>query len=165
VKLASFGGSIRYLWVAVPFSMFSGIFMWCFAALFVGLWAYVFSGKTRIRTLLTLSGLAALPWIFMAPISLLKSSLGDVSSALFGLNETGLAVSGAMDMMAAALFCLLSMGIWLWTVLLLVTAVSETYRLSADKVVIVIAAPFAMFLVALGWLVGFVMNIRQLLSS
>jgi len=111
-----------------------------------------------------LSGLASLPWIFMAPATLLKSGLGDLSSAIFGMDEAGLALSNAADIGATALFCLIGMGIWLWTVLLLVTAVTESYRLSAEKVVIVIAAPFAMFLVALGWTVGFILNLRQVLG-
>lgn len=165
IKLANFGGSLKHLWLAVPFSIFSGIFMWCFAALFVGLWAYAFSGVARIRTFLTLSGLASLPWIFMAPVGLVKSDLGEISTALLGRDEMGLAVSWAVDMIGVALFCLLGMGIWLWTVLLLVTAVTESYRLSADKVIIVITAPFAMFLVSLGWVIGFILNLRQMFSS
>lgn len=144
VKLVTFGGQTEDLVLTVPISIFFGMSLWCFVGLFVGLWAYAFSGHTRIRTFLTLSGLATLPWLFMAPVSLLRASLGFYGSLL----------------------CLvLSLGIWLWTVFLFAVALTQTYRMSAEKVVIVLAAPFAMFLVFAGWAIGFLLNLRQLFGS
>jgi len=93
---------------------------------------------------LTLSGLGALPWLFMAPISMLRLNFGFVGTLLCFL---------------------LSLGIWLWVVFMFAAALTQTYRMSAEKVVIVLAAPFAMFLVFAGWAIGFMLNLRQLLGS
>jgi hypothetical protein len=144
VKLAALGGDAEDLILTVPISIFFGVSLWCFIGLFVGLWAYAFSGQTRIRTFLTLSGLATLPWLFMASISVLRASFGVYGSLLCFL---------------------LSLGVWLWAVFLFAVSLTQTYRMSAEKVVIVLAAPFAMFLVFAGWAIGFLLNLRQLMGA
>jgi hypothetical protein len=132
------------LWLTIPVSIFFGASLWCFVGLFVGLWSYAFSGQTRIRTFMTLSGLGTLPWLFMAPISTLRTDFG-----FYG-----------------ALLCFaLSLLIWLWVIFLFAMALTQTYRMTAEKVVIVLAAPFAMFLVFAGWGLGFLLNLRQLLGG
>ncbi len=141
VAISGAGGKIGSLALAMPFSAFSGLLVWGFVGLVIGLLSYAFTGKTRLLTFLTLSGLATLPWIFVGPISLLKIGVGGV----------GLAFS--------ALFGLL---IWLWSVILFALALVATYNMSAERVIIVLAAPFAMSLIWFGWITGFMVNIIQL---
>lgn len=141
IHTASVGGSPLMLIVTVPLAAVGGLIVWGFIGLLIALLAYAFTGHARIRTFLALSGLATLPWILMGPVCLLKIGLGPVGVAL----------------------CIIgSLLIWLWSVLLFALAITETYRMTADRVLIVLAAPFAMSVVLFGWIVGFIDNIRQM---
>lgn len=141
VHLATVGGEPAMLVLTLPLSAVGGLIVWGFMGLLIALLAYAFTGQAKIRTFLTLSGLATLPWVLMGPVSLLKVGLGGIGMAL--------CIIGALM-------------IWLWTVLLFALAITETYRMTAERVLIVLAAPFAMFLVLMAWIVGFVDNIRQM---
>ena len=141
VQLAAVGGNVSMLVLTLPLSAISGLLVWGIMGLIIGLLAYAFTGEAKIRTFLTLSGLATLPWILMGPICLLK----------VGLGGPGLVLS-----------VLLALVVWLWSILLFALAVTQTYRMTAERVLIVLAAPFAMSMVLLAWIVGFVENIRQL---
>ncbi len=141
VQLAATGGEAGMLVLTLPLSAISGLLVWGMMGLMIGLLAYAFTGESKIRTFLTLSGLATLPWILMGPICLLK----------VGLGGPGLVLS--------VLFALV---VWLWSILLFALAITVTYRMTAERVLIVLAAPFAMSMVLFAWMVGFVENIRQL---
>ncbi|MCE3235455.1 MAG: hypothetical protein K0Q50_1635 [Vampirovibrio sp.] len=141
VHLATLGGQPAMLVLTLPLSAVSGIIVWGFMGLLIALLAYAFTGQARIRTFLTLSGLATLPWVLMGPVSLLKIGLGGIGVAL--------CIIGALL-------------IWMWTVLLFALAITETYRMTVERVLIVLAAPFAMFLVLVSWIAGFVENVRQM---
>jgi hypothetical protein len=141
VHIANVGGSPSGLVVSMPFSALVGLLIWGFMALVIALLAYAFSGEARIRTFLILSGLATLPWIFMGPISLFK----------IGIGVTGL-----------VLCALLGLIVWLWTIVLFALAIMTTYRMTAERVLIVLATPFAMMMVFIGWIVGFIRNIIHL---
>jgi len=142
VHTAIQGGSPSSLIWNMPLSAVCGVAIWSFVGLLIGLLAYAFTGKSRIGVFLTLSGLATLPWVLMGPVSMLKVGLGTV---------------GVM------LFVLLALLVWLWSVLLFGLALAETYLMTPERVLIVLAAPFAMSIVLMGWLFGFIDNIRQLI--
>jgi len=135
------GGNPTNLVWSLPWSAVLGVAVWGAAGLLISLLGYAFTGKTRISQFLTLSGLATLPWIFMGPVSMLKVGLGPLG---------------------ALLFVILGLLIWLWSVLLFALALAETYEMSPDRVLVVLAAPFAMSLVLLSWLLGFIDNVRLL---
>jgi hypothetical protein len=135
------GGNPTNLVWSLPLSAVLGVAVWGLAGLLISLLGYAFTGKTRVSQFLTLSGLATLPWIFMGPVSMLKIGLGPLG---------------------ALLFVLLGLLIWLWSVLLFALALAETYEMSPDRVLVILAAPFAMSLVLLSWLLGFIDNVRLL---
>lgn len=141
VHTANAGSNPSGLVTAMPFGAVVGVLVWLFMALVISLMAYAFTGETRVRTFLVLSGLATLPWIFMAPISLFK----------IGIGVTGL-----------VLCALLGLVVWLWTIVLFGLAIMATYKMTAERVLIVLAMPFAMILVFAGWIVSIVRNIAHL---
>ncbi len=141
VQLANRGGDAVSLSWAIPLSALAGVFAWAFTGLCTGLLAFAFTGKARIGHFLTLSGLATLPWLLLGPISLVKFGLGPVG--------TGLAI-------------LCAMAIWLWSVYLFGLALMMTYRMTIERALIVLATPFVTLLFLLGWILGFVDNIRLL---
>ena len=141
IQLANVGGDPAGLVLAIPLSTIIGVAVWGFMGLTTGLLAYAFTGQARIRTFLTLSGLATLPWLFMGPVSALKFGLGPMG--------TGIAILGALL-------------VWLWSVLLFGLALMITYRMTVERAMIVLATPFVTLLILLGWILGFFSNIRQL---
>lgn len=135
------GGEPHGLMWTVPLFAFNGLLTWAFVGVVIGLSAYAFLGRARIVTLLVLSAMATLPWLLMAPISLLKvgiGSIGVVFSVIFGFI------------------------IWLWTVVLFALAIKVTYQMTVDRVLIVLILPFVMSAILLGWVIGFFVNIFQL---
>jgi hypothetical protein len=141
IQLANTGGDLGGLPLGIPVSTLIGVAVWGFMGLATGLWAYAFTGHARIRTFLTLSGLATLPWILMGPVSVLKFGLGPMGAAI--------AVLGALL-------------IWLWSVLLFGLALMITYRMTIERALIILATPFTTQLILLAWIFGFFGNVRQL---
>lgn len=141
IQLASVGGSPVSLALSIPLSTLFGLIIWAFTALVISMLSYAFTQTTRFKTLLTLSGLASLPWILMGPVILFKVGIGPVGAVL------------------CAIFGLL---IWLWTVLLFAYAIIATYQMSTERVMVILAMPFAMSLIFLGWILGFFGNISNL---
>ena len=141
LQLANQGGDPWSLIWKIPVSGLVGVMLWGLMGLLIGLFSYAFVGKSRSKSFLTLSGLATLPWVFMGPVSLLKMGLGPVGLVAF---------------------VLLALLVWLWSVLLFALALAETYKMSPDRVLIILAAPFALSVVLLAWLGGFIGNISQL---
>ncbi len=141
IKLAYRGGSLSMLLVAIPLSLIAGLVLWFLAGGIFGLLARSFQGHGRVRTFLTLSGLAVLPWLLMGPIALIKSGFG-AGGMMIGI--------------------LLSLLVWLWSVLLFGLAVMKTYDMTLDRVVIVLAMPWLMSGIFLMWLLGFLGTLAQL---
>lgn len=141
VRTIAVAGKASDLIFAVPFHTVLGVLMWAAMGLIIALLAYAFSGQARVKTFLCLSALATLPWLLAAPAALLK----------MGIGALGVAFSA-----------LLGLGIWLWTVLLFALAIHVTYRMSAERVMIVLVMPFVMLLVFLFWVGGFFSTIRYL---
>ncbi len=141
VALMNTGGNAEDLVLAIPLGTLVGVGVWGFMGLAISLFSFAFTGKSNVKPFLILSGLATLPWVLMAPVSLLKVGLGGVGMAL--------SILGALL-------------IWLWSVLLFALALMVTYRMTIERVLIVLAAPFVALLILLGWIVGFTDNIRQL---
>ncbi|HEY9747008.1 MAG TPA: Yip1 family protein [Oculatellaceae cyanobacterium] len=141
IRFINVGGQPVNLLLFMPLSALIGSLVWLLSGLVVAMLSYAFTEQTRFRTILTLSGFATLPWVFMGPISLLKVGLGAVGvvlCALFGLS------------------------VWLWSVLLFALAIAVTYAMTAERVLIVLVMPFVMTLIFIGWIFGFFGNISNL---
>ena len=134
------GGVLSRLLYEVPVQAVAGVFVWIIAASVISLIAYAFTGHGKIRVLLALSAFATLPWILMGPASLFQASAGIV----------GAFMGAVADLL-----------IWLWTVVLFGLAIANTYKLSAERTVIVLLMPFTMSLIFVSWLAGFAVNIRR----
>lgn len=126
----------------IPYKAVTGLLIWLFMAGIVSTLSYAFTGKARFKTLLALSALSTLPWVLMGPLSLLKIGLG-----------------GFGDFVGIAAGLLL----WLWSVFLFALAIGVTYRLSMERVLIVLVMPFLFSMVAFAWVVGFFVRVSQLL--
>ncbi|WP_373532431.1 YIP1 family protein [Vampirovibrio sp.] len=141
IQMANVGGDTGGLALGIPLSSIAGVAIWAFMGLTTGLLAYAFTGQAKIRTFLTLSGLATLPWLLMGPVSVLKFGLGPIGAVI--------AILGALL-------------VWLWSVLLFGLALMVTYRMTVERAMIVLATPFITLLILLGWILGFFGNVRQL---
>ncbi|MBX2860058.1 MAG: YIP1 family protein [Vampirovibrio sp.] len=126
----------------IPLKAVFGLFVWFSIGSLLNMVAYAFTSHSRLRTFLTLSALSTLPWFFMGPLALLKIGLGG-----FGITLNVLA----------------GLGIWLWSVVLFALALGVTYKLSAERVIIVLLMPFPFFSITLAWITGFFINVGQLL--
>ncbi|MBY0450829.1 MAG: YIP1 family protein [Cyanobacteria bacterium] len=134
------GHNLAFLLLEIPFYANLGVFIWLFMAGVMGLLSRVYRGKSEFKLFLVLSALSTLPWFLMAPIVLLKFALGVVGMVLA-------AVSGLI--------------VWLWTVLLFALAIGTTYKLAADRVLVLLTLPFAFSLIAITWIGGFFVNMSQ----
>jgi len=136
--------SSGYLWLTLGifYSAFSGIFSWLFFALFLELIAKIFKQSGKFHSFLMLSAFALLPWIFLAPVELLKTGSGfeNFIAVIFGL------------------------AIWLWTTVLMFTAVIKTYNLSFSRTLAFFAVPFAGFVLAFNWIIGFFATLGNILD-
>jgi hypothetical protein len=144
LHLITHGGDFGSLAYEIPIQAVMGIVMWLFIAFLFSMIAYAFTERSNFRKLLILSAYATLPWLFLAPLTLVKTALGvtgDVIHTLIGL------------------------VIWIWTVLLFALALMKTYQLSADRVIIILLVPILMSLVATAWVSGFIVNIMRLLPE
>ena len=135
------GGAINRLFYEVPIQALFGLILWMASSIIISLLAFAFTGEPRIRLLLTLTAFATLPWIFEGPATLLQASAGTLGTVLGGIG---------------------SLAVWLWSVVLFGFAVGCTYRLSAERTVIILFAPFMMGLIFISWFTGFVINIMRI---
>lgn len=111
---------------------------WVFFAFFVDLMSKIFNNQSRFERLLVLSSLAYTPWVFLAPLKLLKNT-----------NFSTLAT-------------LLILAIWLWTIVLQILAISEAYGISRKKAIIVMFIPFIASILYWIWTVDFFVKIFQI---
>ena len=99
---------------------FGLIFSWIFFAFFIDLIARIFQQESKYTRLLTLTAFALVPWIFIAPMKLLKN-----------INEY-----------TSTLGSILLIGIFIWTITLQILAVSETYQIPRKNAIMIIFVPF-----------------------
>lgn len=144
IQVALVESDTQLLFLTAPLAVITGIVSWVFINMLIASLAYAFNRHFHIKTLLTLSGLATIPWVLMGPALLLKTGLGDPGKLLFVLAGT---------------------AIWVWTVLLFGLAIAKVYQANFIRVSIILTMPFGMSLVLLAWLIGFIGNAQQLLSS
>ncbi|MDD3594534.1 MAG: YIP1 family protein [Candidatus Gastranaerophilales bacterium] len=121
-------------------SWLSAVIYWLFFCLFVNLCAQMFNLKSNYSKLLTLSALATVPWLFLAPLKLLKA-FSPLSSEI------------------AVFFILI---VWVWTVVLQVVAISRAYDIPSKNAIGIIIIPFLGFVVYTVWIFDFFLKIAQI---
>jgi hypothetical protein len=131
-----------WLFWLIPIAAISGLAVWLLMGVILSMLGYSFTGTLKLKPLLVLTGFATLPWIFQAPLALLKAGLGTMG-VLIALGS-GLAM-------------------WAWSVLLFALALSVTFRLPLDRLLILLGMPFLLNMVGFAWFTGFISKVQTLL--
>ena len=113
---------------------------WLFFSFFIDLMARMFNINNKYSKLLTLMAYSFIPWIFLAPMKLLK-----------GFSE----ITEVFSMV-------LLLGIWLWTIALQMLAISETYEIPRKNAIIILFIPFIGTILYFIWVADFFMKLVQL---
>lgn len=142
LQLINTGGELTSLVWGIPLAVVAGVFAWGAVGLVIALLGYAFGGSFCLKRFLALSGFATTPWLLMGPISLFKAGLGGWSLGLF--------ILGALL-------------IWLWSILLFGLAFMATYRMTVERVLIVLFMPLVASVIFLSWVFGFLDNVSQLM--
>ena len=139
------GQSLNWLVFNLFNAAFAGVIKWVFFAAFVEGLAAIFKkgGKERFKAFLALSGFALLPWIFLGPITLLKT--GGIFFTLIGV--------------------LAGIAVWVWTTILTIFAAMKAYNISSGRILLLLAVPFIGGIIFFNWIVGFFSTLTRLLGS
>jgi hypothetical protein len=139
------GGKLSLLWFGLKVfgSIFFGILSWLFFAFFIDAVANIFCQSGKIKTFLTLFAFALVPWMFMAPIELLK---------------TGGVIEGIMGVF-------LGFFVWLWVIILTIKAIIKSYQLSFGRTLVLITIPFMGSFLALYWISIFFSTLFHILNG
>ncbi len=113
---------------------------WLFFSFFIDIMARMFNISDKYPKLLTLMAYSFIPWIFLAPLKLLKN------------------FSEFTEVIATVLL----LGVWFWTVALQMLAISETYGLPRKNAIIILFLPFIGTILYFIWLADFFMKLVQL---
>lgn len=125
-------GATKYLLFQVPFQAVVGVIYWLMLSNVVGLITFALTGNGQFRKLLILSAFSFLPWMFLAPIALMKQGTG-ILGAIFGPFGT--------------------FSVLIWTLILYGLALGVIYKLTLERVLILMVAvlPFALMLGSVAW--------------
>ncbi len=120
----------------------SGLLCWVFTGTVIATTAYVFGKNGRPQTILSLTALATMPWLFL-PVAMLFKPLGSVGY--------GVAI-------------IISLGLWAWSTILFLMAVKHTYHLTLERVLLATSLPILMTFLGIAWVSGFFINLFKFLS-
>jgi Yip1 domain len=113
---------------SAAFAGLTGMGIWLLTGLTFASIAYCFRSQGKPLLLLTLTGYAVLPWLFLGPLFLLRNTLGVVGELV---HVTGLIL------------------LWVWSTVLFLLALQKTYNLSMDRVLLMGLVP--VLAGTLGW--------------
>jgi hypothetical protein len=145
--MISQGSSIQLSYL-LPLKIFLGLLGWLWTALTVALAAQAFTGKMQLKTFLRLSGLAFLPGLLLAPVTLLAQG------AMVGGGEWGNS--------AALLYSLPALLVWLWSSLLFTLALAVTYQMDGERVFLFLLVPVMLFIGTFGGILGLMGDFVQM---
>lgn len=119
--------------ISLFFYIISILISWFILGLFFEYIAKIFDKSGNLKTLLFLTAFSTVPWIFLAPLELLKE-YGDIGYFL-GL--------------------ILELIIYFWTIFLYCKSLQATYNLTFSRSIMLIFLPFLSTLFAFFWIIGF----------
>ncbi|MCR4881917.1 MAG: YIP1 family protein [bacterium] len=127
------------------FSMYSAMAFniacyWLFFSFFIDLMARMFNIKGKYPKLLTLMAFSFIPWMFLAPLKLLKN----------------------FSELTSVIAIILLLGVWMWTIALQMLAISETYEIPRKNAIIILLIPFIGTILYFIWVADFFMKLFQL---
>lgn len=111
----------------------SSLIIWFTISGFFEVTSKIFSDETHFKEILTLIGFCLLPWIFTAPLLLVKINLPLV-----------------------IISTLLEIAVWIWSIVLIFLSVKQTYKLTTKKTWLFFATPFLGAIVTINWISQFV---------
>lgn len=115
------------------FYLVSIVFSWLLLSVLFEYFAKIFDKSGKFKLLFCLSSYSIIPWIFMAPMQLIKN-VGDIGYFF------------------AVLFEIL---IYLWTIFLYVKSLQAAYDLTFSRAIMLIFLPIVGMLFAVPWIIGF----------
>ncbi len=121
---------------------FWGLLSWLFFASFLEILAGMFKRGGKTKIFLCLSAFALIPWIFLAPANLFKTS----------------------GFLFKTLGIFIILGCWLWSTVLTAYAIMKTYEISPQRVITFILIPFLGGILSLYWFFGFFATLIQIVQ-
>ena len=122
--------------------LFSIYFFWFITALFFEFIAKVFGKAGNIRQLLMLSSYSLLPYIFMAPLEMMKK-----------FSSTGYFWGTKFELL-----------LFLWVIIIYASSLAKTYDLKKSSSYLLVFLPLVSFLFAFIWLIGSFFNLGYIYS-
>lgn len=121
--------------------LISSLLIWVTISGFFEVTARIFSDENRFKPLLSLMGFALLPWIFTAPLTLLKINIP-------------LIIIGSI----------LEIIVWIWSIVLIFFSVQKLYNLSIKKTWLFFLMPFLGTMVVINWISQFFAIFKEILG-
>lgn len=118
------------------------IIAWLLTGLFFEYIAKIYAKETGVPKILFYTSFAMIPYIFFAPLNVLKQS-----------GEIGFTIGA-----------LLQMFIYCWIIFLYALAIKKTYDISIARAFMLIILPFIGTLFAIGWAIGFCVKLGYINS-
>jgi len=135
------GNGTTLLFVSSLFGyLFSIYFFWLISALFFEFIAKIFDKSGNIRNLLMLSSYCLLPYIFMAPLELMKK-----------FSETGYFLGTKLELL-----------LFFWVIFLYAAALEKTYKISKTSSFLLVLLPSVAFGFGFIWLIGSIFNLSYI---
>lgn len=144
ITIGIFNGDIRNFLFIISLlgTVLSTIIIWFLTALFFEYIAKIFDRGGKIEKLLFLTAFVPIPYIFFAPLNLLKQT-GDL----------GYLLSVNIELL-----------LYLWIICLYAFSLKATYNLTLSRAFMLIFLPFISSFFAINWLIGFIQKIWYIFS-
>lgn len=123
-------------------SIFGAIIIWFLTALFFEYIAKIFDRGNKLSSILYFTAFAPLPYLFFAPLNLLKN-IGDI----------GYIIASNLEII-----------LYFWIIILYAFSISGVYKISLSRSFMLIFLPFLSSFFALWWLIGFFNKIWYIFS-
>ncbi|MBR6163028.1 hypothetical protein IKQ26_03935 [bacterium] len=144
-----FGNGIADKSVFEPFFPFTFFFiiigiaiLWFLTGLFIEFIAKIFSNENRLNKILFYTSFAMIPYIFFAPLDVLKKS-GEMFYTVGVIAETLL---------------------YLWIIVLYAMAIKKAYQISIARAFMMLSLPFISVFFALTWAISFIAKMSYINS-
>ena len=144
IATSIFDGSLANMWfvLSLIWSIICAIFLWFITGLFFEYTAKIFEKDGNLSKLLFYTSFAPVPYIFFAPLNLLKSV-------------------GTFGYFLGA-YC--EFFLYLWIIFLYVLALKSVYKITLARSFMLIFLPFLATFFAFNWMVGFFTKIWYIFS-
>ena len=131
-----------FFWSNLLFFVGFIILAWLITGLFFEYIAKIFGREAGLHKILFYTSFAAVPYIFFAPLDILKES-GEVGYAIGVLSQ---------------------MFLYFWIITLYAFALKKTYNISIARAFMMIILPFIGTIFSIGWAIGFYLKLGYINS-